>query len=157
VSLTINVIYREAKSDDWEDILKLYDSLSDEDLYLRFFTYHRLTEEEAKRIADTRNHYTVIAEVDGKIVGEASLYSDGELAVVVAPDFRKYGIGTELVKRLIEYGKKHGMKIIKFYTLPENIPMIKIGRKLGFKIVEREDEVFAYLDLNNENVILEKN
>lgn len=157
MSLTINVIYREAKSDDWEDILKLYDSLSDEDLYLRFFTYHRLTEEEAKRIADTRNHYTVIAEVDGKIVGEASLYSDGELAVVVAPDFRKYGIGTELVKRLIEYGKKHGMKIIKFYTLPENIPMIKIGRKLGFKIVEREDEVFAYLDLNNENVILEKN
>jgi len=157
VSLTINVNYREAKSDDWEDILKLYDSLSDEDLYLRFFTYHRLTEEEAKRIADTRNHYTVIAEVDGKIVGEASLYSDGELAVVVAPDFRKYGIGTELVKRLIEYGKKHGMKTIKFYTLPENIPMIKIGRKLGFKIIERENEVFAYLDLNNENVILEKN
>jgi len=157
VSLTITINYREAKIDDWEDILKLYDSLSDEDLYLRFFTYHRLTEEEAKRIADTRNHYTVIAEVDGKIVGEASLYSDGELAVVVAPDFRKYGIGTELVKKLIEYGKKHGMKAIKFYTLPENIPMIKIGKKLGFKIVEREDEVFAYLDLNNENVILEKN
>ena len=157
MSLTINVKYREAKSDDWENILKLYDSLSDEDLYLRFFTYHRLTEEEARRIADTRNHYTVVAEVDGRIIGEASLYSDGELAVVVAPDFRKYGIGTELVRRLIEYGKKYGMKTIKFYTLPENIPMIKIGKKLGFKIIEREDEVFAYLDLNNENVILEKN
>jgi len=150
VSLALNVKYREAKSDDWEGILKLYNSLSDDDLYFRFFTYHRLTEEEARKIANTRDHYTVIAEVNEKIIGEASLYPDGELAVVVSPEFRRNGIGTELVKRLIEYGKRHGMKIIKFYTLPENIPMIKIGKKLGFKIIEREDEVYAYLDLTSE-------
>ncbi|MBP1358316.1 MAG: GNAT family N-acetyltransferase [Sulfolobus sp.] len=154
--MTLVVRYREANINDWEQILKLYDSLSDEDLYLRFFTYHRLTEEEARKIADTRNHYTVVAEVDGKIIGEASLYSDGELAVVVVPEYRRFGIGTELVKRLIEYGKKAGMKSIKFYTLPENYPMIRIGKKLGFKIIEREDEVYAYLDLDNDNVILER-
>ena len=150
-TLTINVIYREAKIDDWKGILKLYNSLSDEDLCLRFFAYHRLTEEEAKKIADTRDHYTLVAEYNGVIIGEASLYPDGELAVVVAPSFRKYGIGTELVKRLIEYAKSHNMKAVKFYTLPENIPMIKIGKKLGFKITVREDEVFAYLDLSNKS------
>ncbi|WP_369610712.1 N-acetyltransferase family protein [Sulfurisphaera javensis] len=156
MSLTLNVNYRKAKQDDWKGILELYNSLSDDDLYLRFFTFHKLTEEEAKKIADTREHYTVIAEINGKIIGEASIYFDGEFAVVVHPDYRKLGIGTELVKRLIEFAKKTGIKKVKFYTLPENYPMIKIGKKLGFKIIEREDEVYAYLDLNNENVILEK-
>ncbi|BFH72490.1 GNAT family N-acetyltransferase [Sulfurisphaera javensis] len=154
--MTLNVNYRKAKQDDWKGILELYNSLSDDDLYLRFFTFHKLTEEEAKKIADTREHYTVIAEINGKIIGEASIYFDGEFAVVVHPDYRKLGIGTELVKRLIEFAKKTGIKKVKFYTLPENYPMIKIGKKLGFKIIEREDEVYAYLDLNNENVILEK-
>ncbi|QIW24887.1 GNAT family N-acetyltransferase [Sulfolobus sp. S-194] len=156
MSLSVSVVYRKARPDDWKGILELYNSLSDDDLYLRFFTFHKLTEEEAKKIAETKEHYTVIAEIDGKIVGEASIYFDGEFAVVVHPDYRRLGIGTELVKKLIEFAKKTGIKRVRFYTLPENYPMIKIGKKLGFKIIEREDEVYAYLDLANENVILEK-
>lgn len=148
MSITLSINYRKAKPEDWKGILELYNSLSEDDLYLRFFTYHRLSEEEAKKIADTREHYTVIAEINGKIVGEASIYFDGEIAVVVHPDYRRMGIGTELVKRLIDFAKQNKIKKVKFYTLPENYPMIRIGRKLGFKVIEKEDEVFAYLDLD---------
>jgi len=49
---------------------------------------------------------------------------------------------------LIDLGKSLGMTTFKFFTLPDNIPMIKIGRKLGFDIKIKEDEVVAVLWLD---------
>lgn len=141
---------RKADKDDWEKIYKLYNSLSDEDLYLRFFHLYRITEEDAKKIASGGDHITYLAEVDGKVVGEATLHMDGEFALVVDREYRNLGIGTMLVKQLIEEAKKLGLKVIKFYTLPENTPMIKIGKKLGFKIRVDEDEVYAEMNLREE-------
>ncbi|MUM64933.1 GNAT family N-acetyltransferase [Acidianus infernus] len=39
------------------------------------------------------------------------------------------GIGTSIVEKLIELGKEAGLKKIRFYTLPDNIPMIRISKK----------------------------
>lgn len=66
---------RKAVKEDWEKIYQLYNSLSDEDLYLRFFHLYRITEEDAKRIASNEDHVTFLAEVDGKVVGEASFFT----------------------------------------------------------------------------------
>ncbi|AAK42924.1 GNAT family N-acetyltransferase [Saccharolobus solfataricus] len=138
---------RKATKEDWEKIYQLYNSLSDEDLYLRFFHLYRITEEDAKKIASNEDHVTFLAEVDGKVVGEASLHKDGEFSLVVHRNYRTLGIGTLLVKTLIEEAKKSGLSTVKFYTLPENTPMIKIGRKLGFKMRFYEDEVYGEMRL----------
>ncbi|WP_443296285.1 GNAT family N-acetyltransferase [Stygiolobus sp. CP850M] len=148
MSLELQVNYRKAEEKDWEKILELYNSLSSEDLYLRFFSYHRLTPEEAKKIVSGGDHYTIVAESEGKIIGEGTLYNDGEFALVVHPNYRRIGIGTEIVKKLIEKAKEEKLCEVKFYTLPDNYPMIRIGKKLGFTISEDVDEVFGYLKLN---------
>ncbi|MEJ2779891.1 GNAT family N-acetyltransferase [Stygiolobus sp. CP850M] len=146
--MELQVNYRKAEEKDWEKILELYNSLSSEDLYLRFFSYHRLTPEEAKKIVSGGDHYTIVAESEGKIIGEGTLYNDGEFALVVHPNYRRIGIGTEIVKKLIEKAKEEKLCEVKFYTLPDNYPMIRIGKKLGFTISEDVDEVFGYLKLN---------
>jgi len=148
MSLELQVNYRKAEEKDWEKILELYNSLSSEDLYLRFFSYHRLTLEEAKKIVSGGDHYTIVAESEGKIIGEGTLYNDGEFALVVHPNYRRMGIGTEIVRKLIEKAKEEKLCGVKFYTLPDNYPMIRIGKKLGFTISEDVDEVFGYLKLN---------
>ncbi|WP_221290487.1 GNAT family N-acetyltransferase [Stygiolobus caldivivus] len=146
--MELQVNYRKAEEKDWKKVLELYNCLSAEDLYLRFFSYHKLSEEEAKKIVSGGDHYTIIVELGDKIIGEGTIYTDGEFALVVHPDYRRLGIGTEIVKRLIEVAKEKKFCGVKFYTLPDNYPMIRIGKKLGFTITEDSDEVFGYLKLN---------
>jgi RimJ/RimL family protein N-acetyltransferase len=136
------------KKDDFNGLLELYDSLSPDDIFYRFMSFHKISPEEISFLINDKNHVTIVAEIDGKVVGEASLFGDGEIAVVVHPQYRNRGIGTKLVKSLIDLGKSLGMTTFKFFTLPDNIPMIKIGRKLGFDIKIKEDEVVAVLRLD---------
>ncbi len=139
------VLYRLVKHEDFQGLKELYESLSTDDIFYRFMSYHKVTDDDIWFLISDKNHVTIVAEVDGKIIGEASLFMDGEIAVVVHPNFRRRGIGTSLVKNLIDIGKALGIKTFKFYTLPDNIPMIRIGRKLGFNIKIGEDEVVAVL------------
>lgn len=145
--MSISLTIRDASESDWQKIYELYNSLSPEDLYMRFFCFHKFSEEEAKRLVTSKDHITIVVEFNGKIIGEGSLYNTGEFSLVVSPEFRGYGIGTKIVKTLIEKAKEMGLKRILFYTLRDNVPMIKIGKKLGFKFVDEEGELLGYLDL----------
>lgn len=146
-SILKNVKIRRAKFEDYEKIYELYCSLSEEDLYLRYFHYYRPSVDEVKNLVLQKDHVTLVAELEGNIIGEGSLYDDGEFSLVVASPYRRQGIGTEIVKSLIEEARKKGLKVVKFYTLPENIPMIRIGQKLNFKLRIGRDEVFGELHL----------
>ncbi len=141
--MNLNLQIRTASIDDIENIYNLYNSLSPDDLYMRFFSFKKITEEEIKNIISRKALVTLIAEIDSNIIGEASLYEDGEFSLVVSPNYRKMGIGTRLVEELINQAKQHKLDKIKFYTLPDNIPMIKIGKKLDFSLKFDEDEVFG--------------
>ncbi|AEE95134.1 GCN5-related N-acetyltransferase [Acidianus hospitalis W1] len=137
---------KKANFSDVEGIYNLYNSLSPDDLYMRFFSFKRLSEQDVVNLTKS-SKVTLIAVIDSEIVGEISLYDDGEFSLVVKPEHRRKGIGTLLVKSIIEEAKKLGMTKVKFYTLPDNIPMIKIGKKLGFTLRFSSDEVFGILSL----------
>ncbi|MBW9141591.1 MAG: GNAT family N-acetyltransferase [Candidatus Aramenus sp.] len=138
---------RKAREEDWRKIYELYASLDEEDLYLRFFHFYRMSEEEAKELAKGKDHVTFLAEVDGKVVGEATLYNNGEFSLVVDRGYRGRGIGTLLVRRIIEEARAMGIKSVKFYTLSENYPMVALAKKLGFFLSFNEDEVKGELKL----------
>ncbi|AWR98347.1 GNAT family N-acetyltransferase [Acidianus sulfidivorans JP7] len=146
----MNIKIRKANLDDLEKIFELYNSLSEDDLYLRYFHYYKPTLDEMRNLVRQGDHVTIVAEVDGKIIGEGTLYKDGEFSLVVAEEFRKQGVGTEIVKALINEAKNRKLTTVRFYTLPENIPMIKIGKKLNFKLSIDEDEVYGELKINQE-------
>ncbi|ARM74747.1 GNAT family N-acetyltransferase [Acidianus manzaensis] len=142
---------REAKDEDWREIYSLYTRLSDDDLYLRYFHFYRPSENEIKKLVSLKDHVTVIAE-DDKIVGEGSIYEDGEFSLVVDPQYRRNGIGALIVKELIKKAKELGLSKVRFYTLPENIAMINLGKKLGFKLRIDEDEVYGELCIEEKKV-----
>mgnify|MGYP002621721370 CR=1 FL=1 len=83
--------------------------------------------------------FIVAVEIEtGKIAGCGALHCTwAELAEIrslaVSKDFQRRGIGGEIVKRLLEDGKRLGVK--KFFTLTYNTPFFA---SVGFQIVEKE-------------------
>jgi N-acetylglutamate synthase-like GNAT family acetyltransferase len=81
-------------------------------------------------------HYTV--RMSGKLVGFLSVLSDGIadaflIDLMVHPDFRKRGIGTELVKRAIKDLRFEGIKCIQVTFCQDDEPFFK---KFGFHIMK---------------------
>ena len=83
--------------------------------------------------------FVVAVEVDTKkIVGTGALHLTwNELAEVrsmaVHPDYKRQGIGAEIVKKLLEQGREVGVK--NFFTLTYSPEFFE---SLGFKITTRE-------------------
>lgn len=141
------LIVRTATRDDWEAIYKLYNSLTEEDLYMRFFHFYRLSVEDAVKMSEGGDHVTFLAFSGNRLVGEATLHMTGEVSLVTDRDYRGKGIGSVLMRHLLSVARALGIKEVRFYTLPENLPMISLGRKFGFKVVLEGDEVIGTLEL----------
>ncbi len=75
--------------------------------------------------------------------------NDAEFAIVVTDTYQKQGLGTELLRRLIEIGRAEGVKAITAEILTENSAMQKVSEKLGFKLLRETGDpvVSARLEL----------
>ena len=56
-----------------------------------------------------------------------------EYALVVADDWQRYGLGTKLMKALIEAAKQQGLSYIDGYVLASNSAMLGLLDRLGFR------------------------
>jgi acetyltransferase len=73
---------------------------------------------------------------------------EAEFAVLISDTFQGHGLGTELVKRLIEIARSDGMDRVIADILGENRQMIEICKLLGFRLeYAGESVVKAELDL----------
>lgn len=97
----------------------------------------------------SKSFATVVAYVDGRLVGAARAISDGErealiVGVVVRPEFQRRGIGTTMMRELTEDLK--GTAILLTSPEEENLPFY---RSVGFRTHKRvmalgyPDEVYA--------------
>ena len=87
---------------------------------------------------ETLREFIVAEDADKKIVGVGALHLTwNELAEVrsmaVHPDFSRQGIGSEIVKKLLEEGRAVGVK--KFFTLTYRPEFFK---SLGFELTTKE-------------------
>jgi len=82
---------------------------------------------------------SIVAEMNGKIVGHAviSPLNDEEvsLCIYVRKGYRSKGIGTKLVRYLIERCKEMGYKRIRIVTEKDNVRAVNFFKKLGFRFV----------------------
>ena len=72
-----------------------------------------------------------------------------EFAVLISDEFQGHGLGTELLKRLIEIARADGLDRVTADILGENRQMIEICKLLGFRLEYGGDSVVkAKLDLH---------
>lgn len=76
--------------------------------------------------------------VDGVLRGVGELRRQGtwwngqaEVAITVESDFQGRGIGTELLRRLLEIATNRLIKTVNLFCETDNVPMQKVARKLG--------------------------
>lgn len=139
--MEINI--RAAREDDFEQIVELF---------REFALFEKLPErmtnsvEQMQAEKDFFNGF--VAETDnGKIVGYAtyffvyytwvgkSLYMDD---LYVQPQYRSLGLGTQLIKKVIDYAKLSGSRKMRWQVSKWNTPAIDFYKKLGAVIEDTE-------------------
>jgi len=147
-------------------MVRFHESLSERTVYHRYLQVlnlsQRVAHERLIRICfiDYANQMALVAERTDPATGEKHIIAVGrlqglgqteaEFSTVVTDDFQGQGLGTELLKRLIEIGRKEGVKAIVADILAENTAMQNVAEKLGFRIEREIDEpvVSARLELH---------
>ena len=104
------------------------------------FTQHELAQftqidyaREMAFIATSRN-----ADGDPETLGVVRAWTDpdnisAEFAVIVDDSMRGEGLGQALLRKLIDYARQRGTLEIRGTVLPDNTPMRKLAKKLGFR------------------------
>ena len=117
---------------------------------------------------NTENHPLIVAEIDGKVVGYASLsrYREKEayrrtveLSVYIDKEYRERGIASALMEYLIEEAKKDPeIHTIVSVITGENQASVNLHEKFGFSLCGRVHEVGKkfgrYLDIINYELIV---
>jgi len=86
------------------------------------------------------NYIQLVALTKDKVVAKGSLHSEGlfwshaaELKLIVDPDYRGKGLGSQLFNILLYEGLKHHFQKIIVRYIPDNISFTKILDHYGFK------------------------
>jgi len=132
-----------------EPALKLFhETLSSESLRYRFFTARRnFRHRELARFAqiDYQQEMAFVAEdKESKILGVVRTWTDAdqvqsEFSVLVGDDAQGIGLGSKLMQKMIRYCKGQGVMEMMGTVLADNGPMLKLAKKLGFKVSRRLD------------------
>lgn len=98
-----------------------------------------------------KDDFCLCAEVDNKVVGMVWVRNikgygsvddiTPEFAISLYKDFRGHGIGTELMKKMLEYLKQSGYSKTSLAVQKANYAY-KMYQKLGFKIVDENEEEY---------------
>ncbi len=147
---------RPIRPEDEPLMVKFHQALSESTVYMRYFHMlslgHRVSHERLTRICfiDYDREMALVAvnhdahAGNGSIVGVGRLTkvagaNEAEVAVVVADSFQHLGVGTELMRRLVEIGRDERLDHIVADMLPENYAMQRLSKKLGFKLNRTAD------------------
>jgi acetyltransferase len=163
-----HVTIRPIRAEDELPMVEFHKALSDSTVYRRYFRAQRLEfrvahdrlfrkcfvdyDREVALVAEHGNEASGVSELlgVGRLVRQAD-DAEAELGVVVADRYQEMGLGTELVRRLIEVAKGEGIRRIKAEILSENTAMVKLAKHFHFDCVRGDDlqSLTATLHLNS--------
>lgn len=103
--------------------------------------------------------------LDGIMAGWAALskVSDrcvyggvAEVSIYISNNFQTKGIGTILLKKLIEDSEKNGIWTLQCGIMKENQASINLHLKCGFRIIGYREKVGKHLGIWRDNIIMER-
>jgi len=150
------VTIRPIRAEDESQMVEFHGALSDATVYLRYFQVQRLEsrvaherltrrcfldyDREMALVADRINTDTGSHELLGvaRLVRQRD-EREAELGVVVADRWQGVGLGTELLKRLLEIARNERIERINADILSENAAMLALAKRFRFKLVRDDD------------------
>ncbi|WP_411149212.1 GNAT family N-acetyltransferase [Streptomyces sp. A30] len=158
------VAIRSARPEDHDQVLRLYDTMSAENLRLRFFGASRLAGRQAadRLCADPEPGYQgLVALLEGQVVGAAEYHVNAdrvaaEIAVAVADGLHHRGVGTLLLEHLVTAARMAGLTAFTAATLADNHEMMRVFTDLGLRTERRRDrdEVYSLVRLDQDETYL---
>jgi acetyltransferase len=136
---------RDIRPEDESALTALYERLSPQTAYQRFFTVmRRLPPNWGHILANVdydRRMAIVALGPDGTLIGVARyIYDDpsheAEIAIVIEDPWQGRGLGKLLLDELVAYAEAKGIRRFRAYVLADNVRMLKLLRR-GTRIVER--------------------
>ncbi len=138
----MDIKIRKNRDSDYEVCLSLYEELSR--YYADIYGDPAIAEGDSGRwLESLRNSHeytgTWIAEADGRVAGLASLLINGEEGeiepVIVSTPFRNKGIGTMLVRHLVDEAKNRKVRFLNIRPTARNEKAISLYVRLGFNML----------------------
>jgi acetyl coenzyme A synthetase (ADP forming)-like protein len=138
---------RPIRGDDEERLLGLYQRLSDESIYLRFFSpVPRPTAAQLEHLTtiDYRDRFALAAVLGDDVVAVARYDRVGddeaEVAFTVQDDQHGRGLATIMLEHLAEVARTHGIHRFLADTLPSNTKMLNVFRDAGWQVLRSFEE-----------------
>ena len=138
------VTLRAPRWEDLDDMLVFINSLVEEEAMIimeQKQTYEQETDWLAKALVDLEKdkHMMVVAEVDGKMVGNSELRPRfgrwkhiGNLGIAIKEGYREVGIGPEMMKELESHAPRLGIETIYLDVFANNDRARHVYKKLGY-------------------------
>lgn len=156
------VILRTPKQEGLNGLMELINSLVDEKAEIAR-TEKVTWEEEAEWLPrmlaglEKDELFSPVAEVNGKVVASSDLHilsgdekHVGVLGIVVKSGFRALGIGTEIMKTLVEQAAALGLKVLMLHVFATNKHAVHVYEKAGFvrsgRIPKKHFRLGRYID-----------
>jgi acetyltransferase len=162
------VVIRPIRPEDEPLMVKFHGTLSEQSVYLRYFHMEKLDSRVAherlvkKCFINYESEMALVADWQNPSTGEHQILAVGrmtkipdvceaEVAVLVSDQAQKQGLGTELVRRLIEVARDEKLEQLVAVILPENYGMMALARHFRFAVRESTDPtvIVAMLGLSS--------
>ena len=134
---------------DAEDVLRIYQAGMDTGLASFETAAPSWGEFDASRLPQHR----YVAVVDGEVVGwvavsqvsSRSVYAGVvEHSVYVDPNAQRHGVGSALMRVLIDSTEAAGIWTIQSGIFPENTPSLRFHQRVGFRVIGTRERVGRY-------------
>jgi L-amino acid N-acyltransferase YncA len=154
----MNLQIRSFKSSDWDIVAAIYK----QGLDTRNATFELLVPEYETWIKKFHDHLLWVAVMNNQVLGWAGLQPvsarkvyEGvvEVTIYVHNDFAGKGVGTTLMKHLIEASEKAGVWMLYSSIFPENTASIRLHVNNGFREIGYREKI-AQLDGKWRNTVL---
>jgi CBS domain-containing protein/GNAT superfamily N-acetyltransferase len=165
-----SILIRPIRPDDATRLQAAFAQMSPDTVYDRFMGYKKsLADEEARFLTNVdydRQMALVAAKVEGHgeemIIGVAHYYvlendsACAEFAVVISDAYQRQGLGTHLMRRLMEYAQAHGIRTLLSFIRVENYRLLRFVQRSGLPVERKLKDSLWEIRLRLEGIDFSK-
>jgi GNAT superfamily N-acetyltransferase len=157
------ITLRGARADDGPKIRQAFSKLMGETVYTRFFTNKReISDTDLKRVTEVDFDRTAALLVtigsgdEETVIGGASYVAldadatdrSAEIAFTVEEDYQRLGVGSLLMKHIVQTARAAGLTSLQADVLARNPAMLAVFRRSGLSMVTRVEDGVVHVRLS---------